>query len=189
MHWTFRLQRFSTFMGLFVRPFRLRKLKERRKPLVEGTLGSHSPVSWANSSPGRSMSRVMLQSTRSVKACGCSCLSLSTKKSGLKITGWLTFGFSWLINTLHVVPLFEERQPQRLSSELNFKINHSDGQNKTGAIRCVKLRSFSLRSLATLALANTNHYITKNLHLKLWKKTTHYQRNLKLVLLLVHLTD
>lgn len=68
-------------------PLRLRKLKERRKPVCAvGSLGSASPVSWANSSPGRSMSLVMLLRTSSVNTWGRSCFRRSTKKSGLKMT-------------------------------------------------------------------------------------------------------
>lgn len=96
-----------TLMVLWLLPFRFRKLKERKKPLAAGILGSESPISWANSSPGRSMRRVILLSTKSVKTCGCSCFSRSTKKSGLKMTGWLTFGISWVMNTLHFVPLIK----------------------------------------------------------------------------------
>ncbi len=93
-------------------PLRLRKLNERKKPPAAvplGVLGSSSS-NCENSVPGRSMSRVMLLSTSSVKASGRSWRSFSTKKSGLKMMGSRPsplppISDSWLITTLHTVPL------------------------------------------------------------------------------------
>lgn len=102
------------FLKTFPWPLRLRKLKERKKPpaaLLVGVLGSSSPCNWENSAPGRSMRRVMLLSTSSEKASGLSWRSFSTKKSGLKMMGSLPsppvpVSVSWLITTLHTVPLW-----------------------------------------------------------------------------------
>lgn len=93
-------------------PFRLRKLKERKKPPFPpvGVLGPSSPRSCANSVPGRSIRRVILLNTSSRKTSGCSWRSFSTKKSGLKMTGWRPprepdCDSSLLITILHTVPL------------------------------------------------------------------------------------
>lgn len=73
-------------------PFRLRDMRDRKNPdagpAPPGNLRSTSPISWANSVPGKSMSLVILLTTNSVKTSGFSCRSFSTKKSGLKIMGW-----------------------------------------------------------------------------------------------------
>lgn len=73
-------------------PLRLRDIRDRKNPDAEpappGNFRSTSPISWANSVPGKSISLVMLLTTNSVNTSGFSCRSFSTKKSGLKIIGW-----------------------------------------------------------------------------------------------------
>lgn len=72
-------------------PFRLRDIRDRKNPdagpAPPGNLRSTSPISWASSVPGKSMSLVILLTTNSVNTSGFSCRSFSTKKSGLKIMG------------------------------------------------------------------------------------------------------
>lgn len=74
-------------------PFRFRDIRERKNPeavlFAPGSFGSSSPISWASSAPGKSMSLVMLLTTSSVNTSGFSWRSFSTKKSGLKMMGCL----------------------------------------------------------------------------------------------------
>lgn len=101
---------------VFCSPLRFRKLGRRRKPVEAGSLRSVSPWSCANSAPGKSMSLLMLLSKSSEKTRGFSCLSFSTKKSGLKITGWL-WGISWLMTILHTVPLWQDKTEQKQTKQ------------------------------------------------------------------------
>ena len=89
--------------------FRLRDIRDRKNPdagpAPPGNLRSTSPISWANSVPGKSMSLVILLTTNSVNTSGFSCRSFSTKKSGLKITGWLRREESLQITKLQMASL------------------------------------------------------------------------------------
>lgn len=94
-------------------PFRFRDMRDRKNPeavpVPPGSLGSSSPISWASSVPGRSMSRVMLLTTSSVKTSGFSCRSFSTKKSGLKMMGWPRREGSLQMTKLQMVSLRTEK--------------------------------------------------------------------------------
>lgn len=76
-------------------PFRLRDIRDRKNPdagpAPPGNLRSTSPISWASSVPGRSISLVILLTTSSVNTSGFSCRSFSTKvrieDNGLTLKG------------------------------------------------------------------------------------------------------
>jgi len=118
-------------------PFRLRDIRDRKNPdagpAPPGNLRSSSPISWANSVPGRSISLVILLTTNSVNTSGFSCRSFSTKKSGLKIMGWLWREESLQMTKLQIASLKTMKQKNlwgdhfcmRFSFPLNNTIIHS----------------------------------------------------------------
>lgn len=95
-------------------PFRLRDIRDRKNPVAgpapPGNLSSTSPISWANSVPGKSMSLVILLTTNSVNTSGFSWRSFSTKKSGLKIMGWPRREESLQITKLQMASLKNMKQ-------------------------------------------------------------------------------
>lgn len=99
-------------------PFRLRDIRDRKNPEAgpapPGSLSSTSPISWANSVPGKSMSLVILLTTNSVNTSGFSCRSFSTKKSGLKIMGWPRREESLQITKLQMASLEKKMKQETL---------------------------------------------------------------------------
>lgn len=95
-------------------PFRLTDIRDRKNPVAgpapPGNLSSTSPISWANSVPGKSMSLVILLTTNSVNTSGFSWRSFSTKKSGLKIMGWPRREESLQITKLQMASLKKMKQ-------------------------------------------------------------------------------
>lgn len=94
-------------------PLRFKDIRERKNPeavlFAPGSFGSSSPMSWASSAPGRSMSLVMLLTTSSVNTSGFSWRSFSTKKSGLKMMGWLRREESLQMTRLQMASLEKKR--------------------------------------------------------------------------------
>lgn len=78
-----------------------------------GSFGSSSPISWASSAPGKSMSLVMLLTTSSVNTSGFSWRSFSTKKSGLKMIGWLRREESLQMTKLQMASLKKGKEEKK----------------------------------------------------------------------------
>lgn len=98
-------------------PLRFRDIRERKNPeavlFAPGSFGSSSPISWASSAPGKSMSLVMLLTTSSVNTSGFSWRSFSTKKSGLKMIGWLRREESLQMTKLQMASLKKRKEGKK----------------------------------------------------------------------------
>lgn len=101
-------------------PLRFRDIRERKNPeavlFAPGSFGSSSPISWASSAPGKSMSLVMLLTTSSVNTSGFSWRSFSTKKSGLKMIGWLRREESLQMTKLQMASLKKRKEEKKYSN-------------------------------------------------------------------------